>query len=179
MLETDIELELLKKRFEKNSFRHPGIDWSEIESASKGNDSLLDTVSRMEATGGEPDVVLLGKKLYFVDMSIETPKGRRSVCYDEEARLSRIKFPPKTSAETRANDIGVAIVDESKYLELQKIGNLDLKTSSWLKTPDHLRQLGGALFGDKRYDRTFVYHNGADSYYDMRGFRGYIPILDC
>ncbi|HOI85744.1 MAG TPA: DUF4256 domain-containing protein [Acholeplasmataceae bacterium] len=167
---------LLKERFEKHPRRHPGLMWSHIEQSIHSNKDLVKALIRMEETGGEPDVTTLGGKLVYVDFSKETPEGRRNLCYDEEARLSRKKFPPATSAEKLALAIGIELLDEDMYHELQRIEPLDLKTSSWLKSPQAIRDLGGALFGDRRYNRTFTYHNGADSYYGVRGFRGYIVL---
>lgn len=164
-------LETLKKRFEKNMHRHEGIVFEEIQ------DKLIkhqDIILKMEQTGGEPDVVVIDKKMYVVDMVKESPKLRGSLCYDKEARLSRKNFPPATSALEMAASLGITVTDESMYLKLQDIEDFDLKTSSWILTDESLRSLGGALFGDKRYKRTFIYHNGADSYYGSRGFRGYI-----
>jgi len=166
-------LEILKKRFEMNMHRHQDIQFDRIL------DQLVhhqDTISKMESTGGEPDVVLIDNQLYIVDMVKESPKLRGSLCYDKEARLNRKNFPPVSSALEMAASLGIKLVDEAMYIKLQQIDNLDLKTSSWILTDDALRSLGGALFGDKRYQRTFIYHNGADSYYGSRGFRGYIKL---
>ncbi len=170
----DSLLVVLKERFEHHTKRHPGLFWRDIEMKIEHNLNLLETLIRMEETGGEPDVTILNGRLVYVDFSKETPEKRRNLCYDEEARLSRKKFPPETSAEKVAEMMGIELLDESQYREIQAIEPLDLKTSSWLKTPPALRDLGGALFGDRRYNRTFIYHNGADSYYGVRGFRGYI-----
>lgn len=164
-------LDIIKKRFELNMHRHKGIQFDSIR------DHLTqhkDTISKMESTGGEPDVVLLDEQLYIVDMVKESPKLRSSLCYDKEARLNRKNFPPASSALEMAASLGIKLVDEAMYIKLQQIEDLDLKTSCWILTDDTLRSLGGALFGDKRYKRTFIYHNGADSYYGSRGFRGYI-----
>ena len=166
-------LEILKKRFEMNMHRHQDIQFDRIL------DQLVhhqDTISKMESTGGEPDVVLIDNQLYIVDMVKESPKLRGSLCYDKEARLNRKNFPPVSSALEMAASLGIKLVDEAMYIKLQQIDNLDLKTSSWILTDDALRSLGGALFGDKRYQRTFIYHNGPDSYYGSRGFRGYIKL---
>jgi len=165
---------VLKERFEKHPRRHPGLMWSHIEKHISNNQHLIETLMKMEETGGQPDVTTLGGHLVYIDFSKETPEDRRNLCYDEEARLNRKKFPPATSAEKVAEDIGIELLDEDMYHELQQIEPLDLKTSSWLKSPQAIRDLGGALFGDRRYNRTFIYHNGADSYYGVRGFRGYI-----
>ena len=164
-------LETLKTRFEKNKHRHEGLLFEEIQDQLI---TYLDTILKMEQSGGEPDVVVLDQKMYVIDMVKETPKGRVSLCYDKEARLGRKNFPPISSALEMAASLGIAMIDESMYLKLQAIEDFDLKTSSWILTDQRLRSLGGALFGDKRYQRTFIYHNGADSYYGSRGFRGYI-----
>ena len=166
----------LKKRFDDHMHRHPNVRFDDISHLLSSNETLLKTVISMEKSGGEPDVVVYENQLYYVDFSKETPSGRRNICYDEKARLARKKFPPETSAEALALEIGINILDESMYRHIQVIEPLDLKTSSWLKTPEEVRVLGGALFGDCRYQKTFVYHNGADSYYGVRGFRGYIAI---
>lgn len=165
---------ILKERFEKHPKRHPGLIWIEVEKYIKDKPHLVAALIQMEETGGEPDVTTLGGHLVYVDFSKETPEDRRNLCYDEEARLNRKKFPPATSAEQMANHMGIELLDETMYQELQRLEPLDLKTSSWLKSPQAIRDLGGALFGDRRYNRTFIYHNGADSYYGVRGFRGYI-----
>ena len=169
-------INILKKRFEKHTYRHPSVTWDDIERALTQSDQLLTTLDHMEKTGGEPDVMTYQNHIIYVDFSKETPKGRTSTCYDEEARLSRKKFPPETSAMLMAEKMGISLCDEQMYQALQDIEPLDLKTSSWILTPQKERGLGGALFGDRRYDRTFIYHNGADSYYGVRGFRGYIVI---
>lgn len=166
-------LKILEQRFNKYPQRHLNIDFKDIESKLKKH---LDTIHRMEDTGGEPDVVLMDDVLYVIDMVKESPKLRGSLCYDKQARLERKKFPPESSAMEEAHKIGIQLLDERMYIKLQDIEDLDLKTSSWIATDDSLRSLGGALFGDKRYQRTFIYHNGADSYYGARGFRGYIKL---
>jgi hypothetical protein len=166
-------LEILKKRYEKNMHRHEGLVFEEVQ------DKLMkfqDIILKMEETGGEPDVVVLDEKLFVIDMVKETPKVRVSLCYDKEARLARKNFPPASSALEMAASLGVTIIDEMMYVKLQDIEDFDLKTSSWILTDEKLRSLGGALFGDKRYQRTFIYHNDADSYYGSRGFRGYITL---
>lgn len=168
----NIVIEKLKNRFEKNMKRHQDIKWEDV--LEKLDDHVIKVIEQMEAYGGEPDVIRYQKDLYIVDFSKETPKPRTSVCYDEEARLSRKKFPPETSAEALAKKIGITLMDENMYRYLQSIDPIDQKTSSWIKTPESIRSLGGALFGDYRYQKTFIYHNGADSYYGARGFRGYI-----
>ena len=165
----------LKTRFQKNMHRHQDVKWDDVE--ARLNDNTIKVIEQMEEYGGEPDVILYHDKLYMVDFSKETPKPRTSVCYDEEARLSRKKFPPETSAYALCKTIGINLMDEALYRYIQSLEPVDLKTSSWIRTPDDIRSLGGALFGDNRYQTTFIYHNGADSYYGSRGFRGYI-ILD-
>ncbi|MCL4384202.1 DUF4256 domain-containing protein [Patescibacteria group bacterium] len=167
-------LATLKARFEKNKGRHPGLDWSKVQARLEKNPNKLWSLSEMERTGGEPDVVGLDKKTgayLFYDCSRETPAGRCNACYDEAALKARKKFPPKTSAQNLATAMGVDLLTEEQYRELQKLGEFDTKSSSWISTPDRIRQLGGALFCDRRFDTVFVYHNGADSYYAGRGFR--------
>lgn len=166
-------LEILEQRFNKHPHRHLNITFRDIEPKFK---QYSDIIQRMEDTGGEPDVVLLDDVLYIIDMAKESPKLRGSLCYDKQARLERKKFPPASSAMEEAHKIGIQLLDESMYKKLQDIEDFDLKTSSWIATDETLRSLGGALFGDKRYQRTFIYHNGADSYYGTRGFRGYIQL---
>lgn len=166
-------LDVLKKRFEKNIHRHEGLVFEEVQEKLIQH---LDTILKMEQSGGEPDVVVLEDKLYVIDMVKESPKLRGSLCYDKEARLARKNFPPASSALEMAASLGISVIDEMMYVKLQDIDDFDLKTSSWILTDDKLRSLGGALFGDKRYQRTFIYHNGADSYYGSRGFRGYITL---
>lgn len=168
-------LDVLEKRFRSNMHRHEGVSFDYIKEKLEET-ALLNTVLKMADTGGEPDVLLLDGTLYYVDFSKETPKGRTSTCYDKAARLSRKKFPPATSAEEMAHEIGIKLLDEATYHAIQKMEDLDLKTSSWLETKPDIRALGGAIFGDKRYERTFIYHNGADSYYGVRGFRGMVQI---
>ena len=170
----EIIIEILNKRFHAHMHRHPHVSFQMfLDRLSKEN---LETIIEMEKTMGEPDLVIIGETWYVVDMVTETPQARANVCYDEQARLSRKKFPPKTSALEEMRHIGTICVDEALYYQLQSIEDFDLKTSSWLLTDPELRHLGGALFGDKRYQRTFIYHNGADSYYGVRGYRGYIRI---
>lgn len=167
-------LALLKARFEKNPGRHPDIRWSQAAARLEAAPGKLWSLQAMEASGGEPDVVGTDSQsgsLVFMDCSPETPAGRRSLCYDQKALAARKHNPPAGSAEMMAETLGVSLLTESDYLQLQLLGLFDLKTSSWLKTPVALRNLGGALFGDRRYDRVFVYHNGAASYYAVRGFR--------
>ena len=172
-------LKLLKTRFEKNRLRHKGIDWTQVESMLKANQPKMWSLSEMERTGGEPDVVGHDKKTgeyIFMDCSAESPKGRRSLCYDREALESRKEHPPKSSALDVATDMGVDLLTEEEYRELQKLGEFDTKTSSWVLTPPEIRKLGGALFCDRRYDHVFVYHNGAQSYYAARAFRACLRV---
>ncbi|BFM70838.1 Uncharacterised protein [Acinetobacter baumannii] len=170
----DMLLELLKKRFEKNIHRHKEIDWTNVRAKLIESPDKLWTLQEMENTGGEPDVVAYNKQkdeYLFVDCSAETPKGRRSLCYDREALESRKDHPPKNSAIDLVQEIGAELLTEEQYHQLQQLGEFDLKTSSWLATPEEIRKLGGALFADRRYGRVFIYHNGAQSYYAARGFR--------
>jgi hypothetical protein len=170
---------LLQARFEKNMKRHKGIEWSKVQAKLEDSPAALASLNEMEATGGEPDVVAYDKKsgeFVFYDCSPETPKGRRSICYDHEALEARKEHKPKDSAVGMATDMGIEMLTEEEYRELQKLGEFDLKTSSWVQTPVAIRKLGGALFCDRRYDTVFVYHNGADSYYAVRGFRGSLRI---
>lgn len=172
-------LEILKKRFEKNMNRHKGIKWVDVEAKLEANADKLWSLGEMEVTGGEPDVVGYDKKAdkyIFYDCSAETPKGRRSICYDDEALQSRKEHKPKNSAIEMAGEMGIAILTEEEYRELQELEEFDLKTSSWVKTPVSIRELGGALFCDRRYDHVFVYHNGAESYYGARAFRGSLKV---
>jgi hypothetical protein len=162
-------LALLKTRFEKNMHRHPNIAWEDVENAIRKNPNAAKSLEWMEETEGEPDVV--GPSLWYVDCCPETPKGRRSFCYDHEALEKRKEHKPKDSAMNVAAENGVQLLSEEEYFTLQKSVEVDLKTSSWLLTPKELRATGGALFGDKRYGRVFIYHNGAESYYAARGFR--------
>lgn len=168
---------VLKLRFEKHPKRHKGIEWKDVEVKLKKNADALWSLSEMERTGGEPDVVGINKKagtITFMDCSAESPSGRRSLCYDREALDSRKEFKPADTAIDMAKAMGVEILDENEYRYLQELGNFDAKTSSWLKTPDVIRKHGGAIFGDWRYHHVFVYHNGAGSYYAARGFRAYL-----
>ena len=172
-------LRTLKTRFEKNSNRHKGIDWAKVESKLEASPDKLWSLNEMERTGGEPDVVGYDKKTdeyIFYDCSAESPKGRRSLCYDREALESRKEFKPENSAIEMAANMGIELLTEEQYRELQELGDLDLKTSSWVKTPSEIRKLGGAIFCDRRYDHVFTYHNGADSYYAARGFRGVLRV---
>ncbi len=167
-------ISILKKRFEKNVHLHPNIKWSEVNELL--TETIMVTLAKMEETGGEPSFVLLNGSYYYVDLSEESPLGRRSLCYDQEARLNRKKFPPVSSALELANEIGINILDEDMYLSIQRLQPIDLKTSSWIRTNDSIRSLNGAIFGDNRFQRAFIYHNGAESYYKDRGFRGFIKL---
>lgn len=170
---------ILKKRFENNMNRHEGLDWELIWAKALKNPERLWSLDKMEQTGGEPDVVGFDKETsqyIFCDCASESPKGRRSVCYDRQALEARKEHKPKHSAVGMAEEMGIALLTESEYLQLQELGTFDIKTSSWLNTPLAIRELGGAIFGDKRFGRTFVYHNGAESYYAARGFRGILKI---
>jgi hypothetical protein len=168
-------LRALSARFEKNTDRHKGLEWAKVQAKLEANAEKLRSLHEMERTGGEPDVVGQDKKTgeyIFYDCSAESPKGRRSLCYDREALDSRKENKPKDSAMGMAAAMGIELLTEEEYRELQKLGEFDTKTSSWVKTPSDIRKLGGALFCDRRYDTVFVYHNGAESYYAARGFRG-------
>lgn len=172
-------LSILEKRFEKNKDRHKGLDWSEIEAKLKTNPEKLWSLEEMEKTEGEPDVIGYDKntdEYLFVDCAPESPKGRRSVCYDHEALEKRKEHKPADSAVNMAQQMGIEILDEQQYKDLQKLGKFDTKTSSWILTPPGIRKLGGAIFSDFRYSTVFVYHNGADSYYAARGFRGLLKV---
>lgn len=172
-------IQILKARFEKNMGRHKGIDWAKVQAKLEGNATKLHSLNEMEKTGGEPDVVGFDKKsgeFIFYDCAAETPKERRSVCYDREALDARKEHKPKDSAVDMAKAMGIEILTEEEYRELQKLGEFDLKTSSWIKTPADIRKLDGALFCDRRYNHVFVYHNGAQSYYAVRGFRGSLRV---
>jgi hypothetical protein len=172
-------LRALKARFEKNMNRHEGLEWAKIEARLEANTEKLWSLNEMERTGGEPDVVGHDKKTgeyIFLDCSPESPKGRTSVCYDREALESRKEHKPKNSAMDMATAMGIELLTEEQYLELQKLGNFDTKTSSWVKTPSDIRKLGGALYCDRRYGRVFVGHNGAQSYYAARAFRGSLRV---
>ena len=172
-------LQVLKARFEKNMHRHAGIAWAEVRARLEGNADALRSLQGMEATGGEPDVIGHDKEsgqFTFCDCSAESPAGRRSTCYDAEARESRKENKPENSAVEMAAAMGVGLLTEEQYRELQKLGDFDAKTSSWIETPPEVRALGGALFCDRRYGKVFVYHNGAQSYYAARGFRGSLRV---
>jgi Protein of unknown function (DUF4256) len=172
-------LRALKARFEKNMNRHKGLEWAKVQAKLEANPEKLWSLNEMEQTGGEPDVVGHDKKTgeyIFYDCSAESPKGRRSVCYDHEALESRKEHKPENSATEMAADMGIELLTEEQYQELQKLGNFDTKTSSWIKTPSDIRKLGGAICADFRYGRVFVGHNGAESYYAARGFRGLLRV---
>ena|SRR3990172_59167 len=171
--------QVLKVRFEKNMNRHKGLEWVKVRDKLQSNIEKLWSLFEMERTGGEPDVVGLDKKTgeyIFYDCCTETPDGRRNVCYDNEALEARKEHKPKNSAVGMATTMGIELLTEEQYRELQNFGNFDTKTSSWLKTPSDIRKLGGAIFADFRYGQVFVYHNGADSYYGVRGFRGSLRV---
>jgi hypothetical protein len=175
----DVLLGALKHRFEKNMARHKGVEWSLVRARLEADVDKLSSLNEMERTGGEPDVVGHDKKTgeyIFYDCSAESPKGRRSLCYDREALEARKEHKPKDSATEMAAAMGIELLTEEQYRELQKLGEFDTKTSSWVKTPSNIRKLGGALFCDRRYDTVFVYHNGAESYYAARGFRGSLRV---
>jgi len=172
-------LKILKTRFEKNMNRHKGIEWTKVQARLEANTEKLYSVNEMEITGGEPDVVGYDKKsgeYIFYDCSAESPKDRRSLCYDHEALEKRKEHKPVDSAINMATDMGIDILTEGQYRELQQLGNFDTKTSSWIRTPPDIRKLGGAIFCDRRYNTVFLYHNGADSYYAVRGFRGSLRV---
>ena len=169
----------LKARFEKNMNRHKGLEWAKVQTKLEVNAEKLWSLNEMERTGGEPDVVGHDKKTgeyIFYDCSTESPKGRRSACYDHEALESRKEHKPQDNAVDMAAAMGIELLTEEQYQELQKLGNFDTKTSSWVKTPSDIRKLGGALFCDRRYDTVFVYHNGAESYHAARAFRGSLRV---
>lgn len=177
--EHDHIIEILKNRFVQNMHRHKTLDWNTIEEKLNNNPSKLWSLNEMEKTGGEPDVVNFDSETnqyFFYDCSKESPKERRSVCYDKKALESRKKFKPKNNACDMANQMGINLLTEKEYKALQNIENFDTKTSSWIKTPEDIRELGGALFADFRFNHVFIYHNGAESYYSARGFRGSLRI---
>jgi hypothetical protein len=172
-------LDVLKTRFEKNMNRHKGLDWAKVQAKLETDPQKIWSLHEMERTGGEPDVVGHDKKTgeyIFYDCSAESPKGRRSICYDHEALESRKEHKPENSAIQMAADMGIELLTEEQYRELQKVGKFDTKTSSWIKTPADIRKLGGAIFADFRYGHVFIYHNGAESYYAARGFRGSLRV---
>jgi hypothetical protein len=176
----DFELiNLLKKRFEDNMNRHEGLEWAKVQAKLEANAEKLWSLNEMERTGGEPDVIDHEKETgeyVFYDCSAESPKGRRSICYDREALESRKEPKPENNAIDMAATMGIEILTEEQYRRLQKLGSFDMKTSSWVKTPANVRKLGGAIFCDRRYDTVFVYHNGAEAYYSARGFRGLLKV---
>jgi hypothetical protein len=172
-------LATLQTRFEENPSRHSGVRWADVQARLEKNPEKLAALQAMEATGGEPDVIGRDKKTgeyLFVDCAAQSPEARASLCYDREALESRKKFKPKSSAMELAAELGVELLNEEQYRELQQLGEFDTKSSSWLKTPAEIRELGGAIFGDRRFGRVFVYHNGAESYYAGRGFRGLLRV---
>ena len=172
-------LRALQTRFEKNMNRHKGLNWDKVQARLEGNPEKLWSLNEMENTGGEPDVVGHDNRTgeyVFYDCSAQSPKGRTSLCYDREALDSRKEHKPKNNAMDMAASMGVELLTEEQYLELQKLGDFDTKSSSWVKTPADMRRLGGALFGDRRFGRVFFYHNGAESYYSARGFRGVLRV---
>jgi len=177
--ETAELLKVLKSRFEKHRNRHKGIEWPDVQARLDVNREKLWSLQEMETTGGEPDVVGQDKKTgeyLFYDCSAESPKGRRSLCYDREALDSRKEFKPENSAVEMAAAMGIELLTEEQYRKLQELGKFDMKTSSWIQTPSAIRKLGGAIFADFRYDHVFIYHNGASSYYAARGFRGALRV---
>ncbi len=177
--ERETFLDTLKARFEKNMRRHPGLKWAAVQAKLEADPGKLRSLDQMEQSGGEPDVVAHDKRTgeyTFYDCSAESPKGRRSICYDGEAQRSRKEHPPKNNAIEMAAAMGIELLTEQQYRELQELGEFDTRTSSWVKTPPDIRKLGGALFCDRRYDTVFVYHNGAESYYAARGFRGSLRV---
>lgn len=167
-------MDLLKQRFEEHMNRHPNLIWEDVEQRLTAQ--IRKVIANMEATGGEPDVVVFKDKIAYVDCCKESPKERRSLCFDEEARRKRKKNPPKSSVQEEAESIGIQLLSVQDYQDLQALEEFDIKTSSWVATPDSIREKGGAVFMEKRYGTVFLYHNGADSYYASRGFRGYIEI---
>ena len=170
---------ILKDRFEKNMIRHKNLSWAKIQARLEAHDEKLCSLYEMEKTGGEPDVVVYDKKTdeyAFYDCSPESPKGRRSICYDREALESRNNYKPENNCIDMSATMGIELLTQDQYFELQELGPFDLKTSSWLRTPPDIRALGGAIFGDFRYGKVFIYHNGADSYYAARGFRGSLRV---
>ncbi|MBI9102453.1 MAG: DUF4256 domain-containing protein [Spirochaetales bacterium] len=182
VLSTEQNQELLRKlhdRFEKNMHRHKGLEWQMVQVKLESNAEKLWSLNEMERTGGEPDIISFDKKTNeysFYDCSPESPKGRRSICYDREGLESRKKFRPENSAIDMATAMGIELLTEEQYRELQNLEDFDIKTSSWVKTPAEIRKLGGALFCDRRFNHVFVYHNGAESYYGARGFRGLLRV---
>lgn len=178
-IEREELLSTLRSRFDQNKERHKGIEWSKLHAKLEANPDKLWSLHEMERTGGEPDVIAYDKKTdeyLFMDCSAESPKGRTSVCYDREGLESRKEHKPKTSAMDMAAEMGIEMLNEEQYRELQKLGEFDAKTSSWVQAPADIRKLGGGLFGDRRFGRVFIYHNGAQSYYSGRGFRGLLRV---
>jgi hypothetical protein len=177
--ESTVLLRILKNRFEKHSDRHPDLKWDDVQQRLEAHPAKLWSIHEMEITEGEPDVIGYDQKtgeFLFCDCSPESPKGRRSICYDHEALESRKEHKPKDSATGMANDMGITILNEEEYRRLQELGSFDTKTSSWIATPAPIRKLGGALFCDRRFNHVFTYHNGAESYYAARGFRGSLKV---
>ena len=177
--QTEKLLETLKDRFMKNMDRHKKLEWEQVAKQLEASPKKLWSLYQMEETGGEPDVVDLDTNndgIFFIDCAAESPKGRRSVCYDHEALEARKQHKPKNSALNMAKEMGIELLNEEQYRELQKMGEFDKKTSSWVKPPPEIRKLGGAIFGDRRFEHVFIYHNGAESYYGARGFRGLLKI---
>ncbi len=175
----EVLIDTLESRFKKNMHRHPGADWAEVRRRLQGSPGKLKTLHEMESTGGEPDVIRTsdsGGVYLFCDCAAESPQGRRSLCYDAEALNSRKQNKPRDNAVDMAAAIGISLLTEAQYRELQQFGEFDMKTSSWVATPPEVRKLGGALFCDRRYGKVFVYHNGAESYYAARGFRGSLSV---
>jgi len=167
-------LEVLQERFQEHMERHPNIQWEDVMDKIEDNADALSALQKMEETGGEPDIV--GDDLIFIDCSPESPKGRRSICYDREALEGRKKFPPENDAMTMAADMGIEMLTEDEYRHLQTLGEFDLKSSSWVQTPEDIRFLGGAIFCERRYNTVFTFHNSAESYYGARGFRGKLEL---
>jgi len=177
--QTEELINTLQVRFEKNTSRHEGLDWANVQVRLEANKEKLWSLHEMEATGGEPDVVGYDAntdEFIFYDCSAESPKGRRSLCYDREAWEARKNHKPENTAMDVAKEMGIELLTEEQYRQLQELGKFDLKTSSWVQTPDNIRKLGGAIFCDRRYDMVFMYHNGAESYYAARGFRGSLRV---
>jgi len=177
--QTEELINTLQVRFEKNTSRHEGLDWANVQARLEANREKLWSLHEMEATGGEPDVVGYDAntdEFIFYDCSAESPKGRRSLCYDREAWETRKNHKPENTAMDVAKEMGIELLTEEQYRQLQELGKFDLKTSSWVQTPDNIRKLGGAIFCDRRYDMVFMYHNGAESYYAARGFRGSLRV---
>ncbi|MEJ8812791.1 DUF4256 domain-containing protein [Variovorax ureilyticus] len=175
----DTLIDTLKARFERNMHRHTGVDWADVHGRLRNHPEKLRSLFEMETTGGEPDVIGVaddGGAYLFFDCASESPEGRRSLCYDAEALRSRKQNKPRDNAVDMAAAMGVSLLTETQYRELQKLGEFDMKTSSWVATPPEVRELGGALFCDRRYGKVFVYHNGAESYYAARGFRGSLSV---